>query len=227
MANAFDILLKRRYDGDITSPIKKPKRDDEDDFSPPTMLMDVMGARLRMLKFGNSALTGECVDFVKDKLAIRPKIKIYGKEIEQARDVGFFSEKVPYYTYSRTRHLSKGWAPCLQNMVDLVNKKFGASYNGILVNRYAPDQCICAHSDNEQELDSNAGVVTLSVGQTRSFVVRWKKAREDHPRKYVFKLKDGEMLQMAGQFQQLFTHEVPRDKNATAVRYSFTFRHHE
>lgn len=107
-------------------------------------------------------------------------------------------------------------------LLALVNTTFGTDYNGILVNKYfSGEDYISSHSDDETNLD-NSGVVAISWGATRKFRIRKKgeKGFQDFP------MVSGSMLQMGGDFQKEFTHEIPPEKKVKGVRISFTFRKH-
>ena len=81
---------------------------------------------------------------------------------------------------------------------------------------------ISAHCDDEDEL-SNVGVVSISYGATRNFRIRDKQTRkiiENIP------TQPNVFIQMGGDFQKEFTHEIPIQKKIKDVRWSFTFRKH-
>ncbi len=111
----------------------------------------------------------------------------------------------------------------LEELLKMVNKIFGTDYNGILVNKYKTgEDYISAHSDDEISLDKS-GVVAISWGTTRKFRIRNKQTKKivgDFP------LESGNMVQMSGNFQKEFTHEIPVEKKIKEERISFTFRRH-
>ena len=75
---------------------------------------------------------------------------------------------------------------------------------------------------NETNL-GNSGVVAISYGAERNFRIRDKKTGkivENIP------TKSNSIIQMAGDFQKEFKHEIPIQKKVLGERYSFTFRHH-
>jgi len=149
---------------------------------------------------------------------------LYGKMIEQPRNVGFFSDVSKGYKYSNVVSKAKKMTPELGALLNYVNKYLGASYNGILVNQYeSGEDYISKHSDDERGLDPVVGVVALSLGSVRKFRVRDKttgKILIDVP------TLETSMIQMAGNFQKEFTHEIPKEKRVSGERISFTFRYH-
>lgn len=168
-------------------------------------------------------LLKNCVDEVKDKLEVKPEIKIFGKIEHQKRDVGFFSNDSIGYRYSGNLAKSKPLTPCLSELLEKVNKIYGAKFNGILLNYYEDgNNTIGAHSDEERNLDK-VGVVSVSFGATRTFRIKNKKTGEKV--KYILMIQ-GELLRMGGDFQKEFTYEIPTEKTVKKGRYSFTFRKH-
>ena len=105
-----------------------------------------------------------------------------------------------------------------------INTKFNYDYNGILINKYLDgNDCIGKHSDDERGLDAKIGVIAISYGAVRKFRIRNKitgKIEIDVP------TGASKIIQMAGNFQKEFTHEIPIEKKVKEVRYSFTFRKH-
>jgi len=153
----------------------------------------------------------------------RPEIKIFGKVAHQNRSIGFFSNESIGYRYSGQLAASIPLTPGLNKLLDEINTKYGAKFNGILVNKYnGGTDYIGAHSDDESGLDQ-VGVVAISYGAVRKFRIRDKKTKEilrDVP------TKSNGIIFMKGDFQKKYTHEIPIEKKVLGVRYSLTFRHH-
>lgn len=163
------------------------------------------------------------VSEVADLLNHHPEIQIRGKKAHQQRDVGFFSNVSEGYSYSGQVAKSTPLTASLGQILDWVNYLFKSKYNGVLVNRYVTGKdYISPHSDNENGLSPLAGVVSISYGQTRTFTVRERYANEVL---FSTPLESYDLVQMGGSFQQVYAHEVPKDKT-TGTRYSFTFRQH-
>ena len=178
---------------------------------------------LSKTKFQNPELLKDCVNYIKDKLEERPKIKIFGKECRQNRNVGFFSNEVDRYRYSNSYMEAQMLDEFLNNLLTIVNQETKNNFNGILVNYYENgNNYIGSHSDDESELGNN-GVVTISYGSTRKFRIRDKNTKK------IFKdieISNGDMVHMGGKFQKEFLHEIPIQRKIIEQRYSFTFRRH-
>lgn len=187
-------------------------------------LIDTANSFLEVRSFTeNEELVRKCVDDVDSLLLNYPPIMIYGKQARQRRCIGFFSDDSIGYTYSRQLCKSQPLSENLRELLDIINRLYSANFNGILVNKYnSGEDYIGKHSDDEEGIDS-VGVISLSYGAERKFRIRDKKTN-----KIVQDImtKNNHLIQMAGEFQKEFTHEIPVEKKVKEVRYSFTFRKH-
>jgi alkylated DNA repair dioxygenase AlkB len=118
---------------------------------------------------------------------------------------------------------SKPLSKCMVDLLETTNEIFNTEFNGILVNKYMDgNDYISAHSDDETGLDKS-GVVSISYGSERKFRIRNKKTKEvmfDEITTHCC------ILHMGGNFQELYTHEIPSQKKIKEQRISFTFRKH-
>jgi alkylated DNA repair dioxygenase AlkB len=174
--------------------------------------------------FIDKELLDQCILYVEPQLEERPEIIIYGKPCKQARNVGFFSDESIGYKYSKKLMRSKPLSKCMTDLLVIINKMMGAEFNGVLVNKYMNgSDYISAHSDDETSLDTTIGVVSISYGVERTFRIRNKSDKTiicDEPTTH------GGILHMGGDFQKLYTHEIPMQKKIKESRISFTFRKH-
>ncbi len=181
-------------------------------------------AYLAISQYENLEMIQECVNEIDDKLLIKPEIIICGKVFHQRRDVGFFSNESIGYKYSNQLMKSQPLTATLTILLNEIKEMFHADFNGILINRYNDgNDYISPHSDDESALDPNTGVVALSYGGERIFRIRRKKNKEIVHEEIT---SSGKIIQMAGYFQVLYTHEIPIQKECKDIRYSFTFRKH-
>jgi alkylated DNA repair dioxygenase AlkB len=173
--------------------------------------------------FENIELINTCVSQVKNELIDRPEIVVFGKKCKQQRRVGFFSNESCGYNYSTQKMPSKSLTNELMELLVIINRMFGGGFNGILVNEYGDgNDYIGAHSDDVRTLD-HTGVVSISYGAERTFRIRDKKTK--------FVICDETtthcgVLHMGGKFQELYTHEIPKQTKIKESRISFTFRKH-
>ena len=170
------------------------------------------------------AVLEQCVQEIDLELDYHPEIKIFDKICHQQRSIGFYSDTSKGYNYSSTLTPSKEMKPCLRELLIYVNDKFDASFNGILINKYENgEEYIGKHSDDERGLQPKCGVIAMSFGAIRKFRIRDKLTGVivlDLPS------ESNKIIQMAGNFQKEFTHEIPIEKKVKDCRYSLTFRRH-
>ena len=173
--------------------------------------------------FVDTELLEKCISYVEPQLEERPEIIIYGKPCKQHRNVGFFSNESIGYKYSKKLMASKPLSTSLADLIVEINNMLGTQFNGILVNKYLDgNDYIGAHSDDETGLDG-LGVVAISYGSERIFRIRNKNDKTiicDEPTTHCG------ILHMGGNFQKLYTHEIPMQKKIKESRISFTFRKH-
>lgn len=173
--------------------------------------------------FENENLLKLCVEEIKENLKKLP-IKMFGKSMFQPRLIGFFSNTSIGYRYSKQIANSQPLSKYLSLLLNDINKKFCTDFNGILVNKYNDgNDYISAHSDDEGSI-SKVGVVSISYGSTRKLRIRQKTSNKI---KLDLDMKSCDIIFMGGNFQQEFTHEIPKQLKIKEPRYSFTFRHHE
>lgn len=121
-------------------------------------------------------LLENCVTEINEELDYNPEIKIFGKICHQHRSVGFYSDTSKGYNYSTSITPSKKMKPSLIDLLNYINNKFEADFNGILINKYENgEDYIGKHSDDEKGLHPNCGVIAMSFGAARKFRIRDKK----------------------------------------------------
>jgi len=179
---------------------------------------------LHELDQSKTELLQKCAEDVDAKLLFHPEIMVFGKSCCQNRSIGFFSDTSMGYRYSGQIARSQPLSPVLKELLDFINEKFSADFNGILINKYlSGEETIGKHSDDEKALDPNTGVVCCSFGAVRKFRIREKESGKivcDVP------TENNKIIQMRGDFQKEFTHEIPAEKKIKEPRFSFTFRKH-
>ena len=173
--------------------------------------------------FINKELLEKCIIDIEPQLELKPEIIIFGKKCKQQRNIGFFSDKSKGYKYSNKMMESKPLTKSISELLDIVNNEFGTQFNGILVNKYMDgNDYISAHSDDETGIDL-IGVISISYGAERIFRIRKKDTKQIV---YDELTTHCSILHMGGNFQKLYTHEIPIQKKIKEPRISFTFRKH-
>jgi alkylated DNA repair dioxygenase AlkB len=113
------------------------------------------------------------------------------------------------------------WTPTMLEILGLVGQKTGLSFNGVLLNLYRNEHdSVDAHSDDDPEFGINPVIPSVSLGETRRFILRNKADWS----KRILNLTHGSLLVMGGRSQSEWTHEVPKEKRVCQPRINLTFR---
>jgi alkylated DNA repair dioxygenase AlkB len=169
-------------------------------------------------------LLDKCVEEVRSLLFIKPPIRIGNKIVQQRRNVGFFSSVSQGYKYSGQIMKSQPLTPHLTELLSLINEKFQAEFNGILINHYVDgNDYLSPHSDDESALDKNAGVVAISYGAERTFRISDKITGK---KVIDVETQHCQIIQMGPGFQSIYKHGLPQRLRVKEERFSFTFRKH-
>lgn len=155
-------------------------------------------------------------------LTTEPKGTLYGQTVTFHRQIGYFSDIEKGYSYTGQISATQPLDSTLKALLNFVNATVQTQYNGILINVYRTgDDSIGQHAD--REIAPGESVTALSLGVSRKFRVKSKAAggiNIDIPTAH------GQLLVMAGCFQQEFTHGIPVEKKVAGMRISLTFRRH-
>lgn len=116
----------------------------------------------------------------------------------------------------------------LENELDEILKPLYKEFNvtplnfkSALINKYRNGKdFIPAHFDTTN--DENPTIVSLSFGETRTFVL--KRIVFEQEKEHKYRLKNGDIFIMAGLSQKNYTHEILPDDTINP-RYNITFRH--
>lgn len=151
-------------------------------------------------------------------------IVLFGKPVLQPRLIAWAGE-LPY-RYSGQTLEPRPWPSPVRTLATRIGAAAGAPFNHVLVNRYRDGKdSMGYHADAEPELGRDPVVATLSLGQTRRFVLRRHGGTGDE-RPLVLPLQEGSLLIMGGTCQRHYRHAIPREtRPGFAERISLTFRH--
>ena len=125
------------------------------------------------------------------------------------------------YSYSGIVNTPKPIPEHLLPLFDLVKDKCNIEFNSVLLNRYrSGEDSIGWHSDNEYGLGPNTYIASLSLGQSRSFLLRHNTENLE----YKVELNHGDLLLMGNNSQIKYQHSVPKEKLCKGERINLTFR---
>jgi alkylated DNA repair dioxygenase AlkB len=103
----------------------------------------------------------------------------------------------------------------------MVEAKTLQTYNSCLLNLYPSGaEGMAWHSDDERELKAQGSIASLSLGALRKFAMKHKKTKE----RLVFELDAGDLIEMKGETQRYWLHNVPTTKKVHCPRINLTFR---
>ncbi|WP_269623096.1 alpha-ketoglutarate-dependent dioxygenase AlkB family protein [Prochlorococcus marinus] len=151
----------------------------------------------------------------------QPKIKIYGKEYFVPRLTTFLADRGISYSYSGIKHIGKDWPNWFTPLLEKIQGYCKTEYNGCLINLYRNgNDCMGWHADNEEELDNQKSIASLSLGSTRDFLLSNRINKE----KKSFSLSNGDLFIMEPECQFEWIHSIPRRKKVKDLRINLTFR---
>lgn len=151
------------------------------------------------------------------------RIRLFGKEHAIPRLQLFMGEPGIRYRYSNLTLETVPWHPAVKQLKELIEAESGFPFNAVLLNLYRNGQDSMGwHSDDEPEQGQNPVIASVSLGETRRFLLRRK---DNHKTRYEIALPNGSLLLMAGALQHFWQHSVPRTQKPRQPRINLTFRH--
>ncbi|MEP2775286.1 MAG: alpha-ketoglutarate-dependent dioxygenase AlkB [Luteolibacter sp.] len=146
---------------------------------------------------------------------------MFGKRIVTARKVAWYADGGASYSYSGTTKQAHPWSDLLLGLKQAAEQRTGAEYNSCLLNLYhGGDEGMGWHSDDEKEIVEGSSIASLSFGAERKFSFKHKLTKET----VSVVLEDGSLLDMRGQTQRCWLHQLPKTKKVSAPRANLTFR---
>lgn len=147
-------------------------------------------------------------------------IRIFGKEIPQPRRTAWYGEKD--YRYSNLLMQRRPWLPVLLEIKSALEDAAKTSFNGVLLNHYRDGRDSMGwHRDNEPELGVQPVIASVSLGESRRFLLRH---REERSLKVGRVLEHGSLLVMRGRSQECWEHALPKSSRPLGPRINLTFR---
>ena len=159
---------------------------------------------------------------LRDELAWEQReIVLFGRRVLQPRLIAWAGSLG--YRYSGQTLEPRAPTPTIALLTARVVGETRVPFNHVLVNRYRDgSDSLGLHADDEPELGPDPTVATLSLGATRRFVVKPRRATLGAGRS--LDVEQGSLLVMGGTCQRHYVHGVPRQAGVTGERISLTFR---
>ena len=128
------------------------------------------------------------------------------------------------YCYGKILHKARDFSenPYLDKVLNYVQIAYPSiQFNSATIHRYnSGEHFIPHHSDDEEEIIDGSLILTISLGETRSFEFREK---GDSEWTDTISLNHGDCLVMTKNSQRYFTHGIPRE-TSKGMRISITLR---
>lgn len=148
------------------------------------------------------------------------QIAMFGKRVPIPRLNAWFGEYP--YTYSGTTFPARPFTPELNTIKTRIEKEFGIKLNSVLANLYRNcDDSMGWHSDNEKMLGECPQIASVSLGESRRFLIRDKISKSQ---KTEINLCNGSLLMMLGSCQKNWEHSIPKTGTTRGQRVNLTFR---
>jgi alkylated DNA repair dioxygenase AlkB len=152
------------------------------------------------------------------------RIRMFGRMVNIPRLQCFQGDPGILYRYSGLSLQTEPWHPLIHALKQRVETAAKHSFNSVLINYYRGGQDSMGwHSDDEPELGSNPVIASLSLGQSRRFLLRHRFDKSISQQELL--LNSGSLLIMAGQLQHFWHHSVPKTSKQLEGRINLTFRH--
>ena len=149
------------------------------------------------------------------------EIVLFGRRVLQPRLIAWVGDLG--YRYSGQTLEPRAPTPTTAALMARVVEHTRVPFNHVLINRYRDgSDSIGLHADDEPELGLDPIVATLSLGATRRFVLKPRRARLGPSR--ALDVEHGSLLVMGGTCQRHYVHGVPRQAGVAGERISLTFR---
>jgi alkylated DNA repair dioxygenase AlkB len=146
---------------------------------------------------------------------------MFGKRIITARQVAWVADDGISYSYSGTTKQALPWTETLLFLKKSAENRTGASYNSCLLNHYHHGgEGMGWHSDDEKSIVPGSSIAAISLGAERKFSFKHRATKET----VSLLLENGSLLDMRGETQKHWLHQLPKSKRISEPRISLTFR---
>jgi len=151
------------------------------------------------------------------------EISVWGKRVMQPRLISWHGDTDASYKYSGVRLQPEPWTPTLLRLREQIEQFTKTNFNSVLLNLYRDqNDSMGWHSDDEPELGERPTIASLSLGETRHFLMRNKSAATSP--KVSLPLSSGSLLVMSGDTQRNWKHAIRREVGQMGPRINLTFR---
>ncbi len=151
------------------------------------------------------------------------RVFVWGRWRVQPRLVAWYGDPEARYSYSGDTLDPTPWTPPLAALRARVEAVAGARFNSVLLNLYRDEKDRMGwHNDDEPELGQRPVIASVSLGETRTFLLKPREKRRAGL--YRVSLDHGSLLVMAGDTQRNWVHAVNSESTPCGPRINLTFR---
>lgn len=151
------------------------------------------------------------------------EIEVMGKKYYPTRKTAVYGNEGVKYRYSGVTKLSSPWIPELGDLKDKLESTINQKFNFVLCNYYPNGySSIGYHSDDERDLEEGAIIASVSLGESRDFLLKHK--HDSGIETIKVSLHSGSLLTMGGETQKNWKHTIPVRKKVVNPRINLTFR---
>ena len=153
-------------------------------------------------------------------------VTLFGKTHVTTRQIVWMGDSDASYQYSGHTRQAIAWTDSVFHVKHHIEQqllKMGihTNFNSCLLNYYpSGDEGMGYHADDEKELGHQPIIASLSLGATRKFIFKHKKAQD----KIELYLESGQLIVMHGDTQKYWKHSITKTKTVSEGRISLTFR---
>ena len=150
-------------------------------------------------------------------------ITLFGRSIPQPRLTSWYGDPDAYYSYSGLYLHPLPWHPDLLELRSKLQGRLRHGFNSVLANAYRDGHDSMGwHADDEKELGLKPLIASLSLGESRRFLLR--KKLEKNTQSVGLQLEHGSLLVMQRDSQSCYMHSLPKTRKRAGLRINLTFR---
>ncbi|MGN6235922.1 alpha-ketoglutarate-dependent dioxygenase AlkB family protein [Dyella sp.] len=187
--------------------------------------VDLPDADVRLNRsFLDQPFAAECFSALVEQVAWRQeKVNVWGQWHDQPRLVAWYGDPGATYSYSGSKLVPKPWTPLLMDLRAKIQSEVEVNFNSVLLNYYRDgNDRMGWHSDDEPDLGVDPTIASLSLGDTRTFLLKHKIKKSLGLKR--IPLHSGSLIIMAGATQRFWLHAINRESGPSTGRVNLTFR---
>jgi alkylated DNA repair dioxygenase AlkB len=149
------------------------------------------------------------------------EVVVFGKRIVTKRKTAWYGDSNYVYIYSNTVKQALPWTRELVNLKQIVENLSNTKFNSCLLNLYHDgNEGMGWHSDDENSIEDNSTIASVSFGAERKFSFKHKLSNKT----ISVLLEHGSLLLMKEATQKNWLHSLPKSSKITLPRINLTFR---